>query len=112
LSKSWYPRGASSNGNTVTFIQDCQVEYLLIHVPGVAPGHLVKGVVAQFCYVGAQVGVASFIIRFAQHISPGLTQKSAAVYLQATLNRVHDGQVVRLKHDETDLAQKQHNKIA
>jgi MFS transporter, FHS family, L-fucose permease len=47
--------------------------------------HLVKGVVAQFCYVGAQVGVASFIIRFAQYSSPGLPQKAAAVYLQAHL---------------------------
>jgi MFS transporter, FHS family, L-fucose permease len=27
--------------------------------------HLIKGVLAQFLYVGAQVGVASFIIRFA-----------------------------------------------
>jgi len=48
-------------------------------------GHLVKGVIAQFCYVGAQVGVASFIIRFAQHMSPGLAQKGAAVYLQSHL---------------------------
>lgn len=48
-------------------------------------GHLVKGVVAQFCYVGAQVGVASFIIRFAQNISPDLPQKSAALYLKVHL---------------------------
>jgi len=34
-------------------------------------GHLVKGVIAQFFYVGAQVGVASFVIRFAQHNVPG-----------------------------------------
>jgi len=27
--------------------------------------HLVKGVIAQFFYVGAQVGVGSFAIRFA-----------------------------------------------
>lgn len=47
--------------------------------------HLVKGVLAQFFYVGAQVGVASFIIRFAQHISPGLPQKSAALYLKVHL---------------------------
>jgi MFS transporter, FHS family, L-fucose permease len=44
-------------------------------------GHLVKGVIAQFFYVGAQVGVASFIIRFAQHVEPELTAKSAANYL-------------------------------
>ena len=30
--------------------------------------HLVKGVIAQFCMSGAQVGVASFVIRFAQHM--------------------------------------------
>src|SRR5438270_6740216 len=47
--------------------------------------HLVKGVLAQFFYVGAQVGVASFIIRFAQHISPDLPQKSAALYLKVHL---------------------------
>jgi FHS family L-fucose permease-like MFS transporter len=47
--------------------------------------HLSLGVVAQFCYVGAQVGVASFIIRFAEHTLPGLSEKSAAHYLQAHL---------------------------
>jgi MFS transporter, FHS family, L-fucose permease len=44
--------------------------------------HLVKGVVAQFFYVGAQVGVASFIIRFAERSLPGTHEKSAAHYLQ------------------------------
>ncbi len=44
-------------------------------------GHLVKGVVAQFCYVGAQVGVASFVIRFAQHTAPYLTARRAWFYL-------------------------------
>jgi len=47
--------------------------------------HLSFGVLAQFCYVGAQVGVASFIIRFAEHTLPGLSEKSAAHYLQAHL---------------------------
>lgn len=32
--------------------------------------HLIKGVVAQFFYVGAQVGVASFLIRFAKQAMP------------------------------------------
>jgi FHS family L-fucose permease-like MFS transporter len=40
-------------------------------------GHLVKGVLAQFLYVGAQVGVGSFVIRFAQHRLAGLTARSA-----------------------------------
>jgi len=44
-------------------------------------GHLVKGVIAQFFYVGAQVGVASFVIRFAQASAPGITAKVAATYL-------------------------------
>jgi len=43
--------------------------------------HLVKGVIAQFFYVGAQVGVASFVIRFAQHTVPGMTARVAAYYL-------------------------------
>jgi MFS transporter, FHS family, L-fucose permease len=47
--------------------------------------HLIKGVVAQFFYVGAQVGVASFVIRLAQHTVPGMQQKQAAVYLQRHL---------------------------
>jgi FHS family L-fucose permease-like MFS transporter len=43
--------------------------------------HLVKGVLAQFLYVGAQVGVGSFVIRFAQHNLPGLSARSAWYYL-------------------------------
>lgn len=48
-------------------------------------GHLIKGVIAQFFYVGAQVGVASFIIRFAEFSMPGTHEKAAAHYLQAHL---------------------------
>jgi FHS family L-fucose permease-like MFS transporter len=44
-------------------------------------GHLVKGVIAQFFYVGAQVGVASFVIRYAQFSISGISAKSAALYL-------------------------------
>lgn len=44
--------------------------------------HLVRGVVAQFFYVGAQVGVTSFVIRFAQHALPGTPEKTAADYLK------------------------------
>lgn len=46
-----------------------------------AQPHLVKGVIAQFFYVGAQVGVASFVIRLAQHTVPGMTAQLAAYYL-------------------------------
>jgi MFS transporter, FHS family, L-fucose permease len=50
-----------------------------------AQGHLVRGVIAQFLYVGAQVGVASFVIRFAQHVEPGTPAKDAADYLKLHL---------------------------
>jgi FHS family L-fucose permease-like MFS transporter len=46
---------------------------------------LIKGVIAQFFYVGAQVGVASFIIRFSEFTMPGTFEKTAAHYLQAHL---------------------------
>jgi len=42
---------------------------------------LMKGVLAQFFYVGAQVGVASFVIRYAQFSVPGMAAKTAAIYL-------------------------------
>jgi len=47
--------------------------------------HLVKGVIAQFLYVGAQVGVSGFFIRFVEHALPGTAEKSAAHYLQLHL---------------------------
>jgi len=47
--------------------------------------HLLKGVLAQFCYVGAQVGVASFIIRFSEFTLVGAHEKLAARFLQAHL---------------------------
>jgi FHS family L-fucose permease-like MFS transporter len=47
--------------------------------------HLVKGVIAQFFYVGAQIGVASFIIRFVQYNMPDTPAKLAANYLKAHL---------------------------
>ena len=40
------------------------------------------GVLAQFCYVGAQVGVASFVIRFVQQALPGTGERDAASILQ------------------------------
>ncbi len=41
-----------------------------------------NGVIAQFCYVGAQVGVASFVIRFVQQAMPGTGERDAASFLQ------------------------------
>ncbi len=43
---------------------------------------LAKGVIAQFAYVGAQVGVGSFIIRFTEYLTPGTPDKVAAYYLK------------------------------
>ncbi|MGB7281669.1 MAG: sugar MFS transporter, partial [Candidatus Acidiferrum sp.] len=40
--------------------------------------HLIKGVLAQFFYVGAQVGVGSFVIRFAKHAMPQTLNSMAA----------------------------------
>ncbi len=39
--------------------------------------HLIKGVVAQFFYVGAQVGIGSFVIRFAKHTMPDTLENMA-----------------------------------
>jgi FHS family L-fucose permease-like MFS transporter len=46
---------------------------------------LLFGVVAQFFYVGAQVGVWSFMIRYAQAEVPGMGEKTAAGYLTVSL---------------------------
>lgn len=43
------------------------------------------GVAAQFFYVGAQVGIWSFMIRYAQAEVPGMGEKTAAGYLTASL---------------------------
>jgi FHS family L-fucose permease-like MFS transporter len=45
--------------------------------------HLVKGVIAQFFYVGAQVGVGSFVVRFVKHTMPDTPEKMAAQFLVA-----------------------------
>ena len=45
--------------------------------------HLIKGVIAQFFYVGAQVGVGSFVIRFVKHTIPDTPEKIAARFLVA-----------------------------
>ncbi len=46
--------------------------------------NLIFGVVAQFFYVGAQVCVSSFFIRFAEHVA-GIDEKPAAYFLSAAL---------------------------
>jgi FHS family L-fucose permease-like MFS transporter len=44
-----------------------------------------SAVVAQFFYVGAQVGIWSFLIRYTQDVEPGTPEKRAANYLTASL---------------------------
>jgi len=48
-------------------------------------GRFMLGVVAQFFYVGAQVGIWSFLIRYAQVAVPGMPATTAADYLTASL---------------------------
>ncbi len=52
------------------------------------------GVLAQFCYVGAQVGVASFVIRFAQQALPGTGERAAADFLKWHLAGFLAGRVI------------------
>ncbi len=65
------PAGAADGGNPVEGVR--------------AHPHLVRGVIAQFFYVGAQVGVASFVIRFVQYTMRGTPEKMAANYLKLHL---------------------------
>jgi FHS family L-fucose permease-like MFS transporter len=46
--------------------------------------NLVLGVVAQFFYVGAQVCISSFFIRFSDRVA-GIDEKTAALYLSGSL---------------------------
>ncbi|WP_149193141.1 L-fucose:H+ symporter permease [Luteimonas suaedae] len=48
-------------------------------------GRFVFSVVAQFFYVGAQVGIWSYLIRYAQDVVPGTPERTAADFLTASL---------------------------
>jgi len=50
-----------------------------------ADGRVRAGVFAQFCYVGAQVGLWSYLIRYAQAEVPGMGEKDAAALLTLAL---------------------------
>ncbi len=52
------------------------------------------GVLAQFFYVGAQVGVWSFMIRYGQMAVPGTGEKTLAAYLMASLTAFIVGRFV------------------
>lgn len=47
--------------------------------------NLLLGVIAQFFYVGAQVGVWSFLIRYAQEVMPTMPERTAADGLTVSL---------------------------
>lgn len=47
--------------------------------------NFVFAVVAQFFYVGAQVGIWSYLIRYSQDVMPGMSEKTAAGYLTFSL---------------------------
>ncbi len=46
--------------------------------------HFLMGVLAQFCYVGAQVGTWSYFIQYSQDYT-GIAEKSAGLFLTGTL---------------------------
>ena len=52
------------------------------------------GVIAQFAYVGAQVGVWSFVIRYTQFNTPGTAEKVAANNLLITLTLFFAGRFI------------------
>lgn len=46
---------------------------------------VLAGVVAQFFYIGAQVGIWSFLIRYSEVAVPGTNERTGADYLTASL---------------------------
>jgi FHS family L-fucose permease-like MFS transporter len=56
--------------------------------------HYWLGVLAQFAYVGAQVGVWSFVIRYTQFNTPGTAEKLAANNLIITLTLFFAGRFI------------------
>jgi len=57
--------------------------------------HTLYGIGAEFCYVGAEVGIVSFIIRYAKWSNlPGLTEKKAALFITAFMGLVLIGRVL------------------
>ena len=56
--------------------------------------HTLYGVGAEFFYVGAEVGIVSFIIRYAKWLNiPGLTEKRAALFITAFMGLVLIGRL-------------------
>src|SRR3546814_6559471 len=63
----------------VTGVQTCALPILLLE-PALA-----GAVIAQFFYVGAQVGVWSFFIDFVKELSPATPERTAAFLLSLSL---------------------------
>ncbi len=56
--------------------------------------HTLYGVGAEFFYVGAEVGIVSFIIRYSKWLNlPGLTEKKAALFITAFMGLVLIGRL-------------------
>lgn len=54
------------------------------------------GVVAQFFYVGTQIGVWSFLVRYTEVAAPGTSNRTAAAYLTASLVLFLAGRLITL----------------
>lgn len=84
-----FPAAARRPANTEVAVQrPPALRGLLVH------RRFVFGVVAQFFYVGAQVGIWSFMIRYAQQEVPGMGEKTAATYLTWSLGAFMIGRFV------------------
>lgn len=56
--------------------------------------HTLLGVVAVFCYVGAEVGIVSFLIRYSKSQNlPGLTEQKAALFIALFMALVLSGRL-------------------
>lgn len=57
--------------------------------------HTLYGVGAEFCYVGAEIGIVSFIIRYAKWFDiPALTEQKAAQFITAFMGLVLIGRLL------------------
>jgi FHS family L-fucose permease-like MFS transporter len=56
--------------------------------------HTIRGVFGVFCYVGAEVGIVSFLIRYAKSLElEGLTEQKAAIYVSVFMALVLAGRL-------------------
>lgn len=56
--------------------------------------HTMLGILAVFCYVGAEVGIVSFMIRYASSMQlPGLTEQKAALFITVFMALVLAGRL-------------------